>query len=115
MELRELLGNSRAIKLFDGALSVTYKPGAVTLADLGKLSNAQFLARVVTSWDLTLDGVPLEITEQAISAAPVGTAGVISEIAAEIYEDMATFPKAKLKPMPAGISTTGIETAVTSG
>lgn len=114
MELRELLGNSRTIKLFDDALAVTYKPCAVTLAEVGKLNNAQFLTRVVTSWDLTLDGVPLEITEQAISAAPVGTSGVIAEIATEIYGDMATFPKEKLRTPPARTPEVGAAATPTS-
>lgn len=111
MELRNLLDKSREIKLFDDELSVTYDPTAITLGEMGSVSNVQLIAKTVKAWNLSFDGKVVIPSVEDMTALPGSAMGVWREIAEAIYRDMAAFPKAKLRPPRASMSETGAATA----
>lgn len=112
MDLRNLLEKSRVIKLVDDTLTIAYDPTAVTLAEVGNLTNLQLIAKAVKEWDLLLDGKPVAPTVEEMARLPFSAVAVWDEIATAIYRDMAAFPKAKWKPPRATTSETGAAAAM---
>ena len=114
MELRNLLGKTREIKLFEGELAVTYDPTAIVLSEMASVSNLQLIAKAVKAWDLTFDGKPVTPTLEGMTGLPVSAQGVLGEVAMEIYLDMAAFPKGMLKLPRANTSETSAATTPTA-
>ncbi len=91
-----------AVKLEDGTLNLTYRPGAITarmvtqerqrkLESSSVEASTESLASVLTSWDLTDDDKPLPVTVEALMLLP---SSVIFACWRAIQEDI-TAPKAK--------------------
>lgn len=74
MELDEFYEGARTITVKVNAkgakLTVTYDPAAVTRKELRTMTDTQYLARALKSWDLTRGGKPVPITESALDDLP---------------------------------------------
>jgi len=96
MELDEFYDGTRTITVKVNAkgakLTITYDPAAVTRKELRTMTDAQYLSRAIKSWDLTRNGKPVQITEDALDGLP---SEFVRAVTGFVRADVEDIPKEK--------------------
>jgi hypothetical protein len=80
MELRNIVTNtaSATVYMFGESLNFKYRPALLTTEAIGRLENmndaqeiGKFYVELITSWDLTQAGEPVEITAEVFASLPM--------------------------------------------